>query len=146
MKVSVHAASTGIISLLILVTVNWHSAVLFFIGGVLIDIDHYLNYAIRKRDLSLIRAYNWHLKILKEIRANPEKYMVFHVFHSIEFMLLVLVISYFFNNYFLLLGVGFHSLLDMIESFRCRTPSVRKLSFIQYLIVKRKVKKDKIIL
>lgn len=146
MKVSTHVISTSIICLILIVLTDWYNAVLFFIGGVLVDFDHYLNYAKVKKDLSLARAYKWHLKILSKIRAKPEKFLVFHVFHSVEFILLLLLVSYFFNNYFLLLGVGFHSLLDLVKAFRCRTASVRKLSFIQYLLVKSKSKKDKIIL
>lgn len=147
MKVSVHAVSTGIVSLIILAVTNWQNALLFFIGGVLFDVDHYLNYVVKKRDLSLRRAHTWYSNLTKDIQTEPKRYLALHIFHTIEFMFLLLALGYIFDNYFLFLGVLFHNFLDLIYMYYYKTWGVRKMSLVQYyFFLKSTDKEGKIIL
>jgi len=146
MKVSTHVISTSIICLILLFVSDWYNAVLFFIGGVLIDVDHYYHYIIRKKTLSLLEAYKWNVYWSREIEANPRKYMIMHICHAVEFLIVVFAISVLVDNYFFFYGVCFHWLLDISYMTYTKTISVRKLSIIQYLIIKSRGKHNRIIL
>ncbi len=95
-------------------------AALIFLSSVLIDVDHYFVYVFRKRDLSLRRANSYFLtsrplikKYLKQGK-NPKAPLM--IFHTMEFLFLILILA-FYNSFFLLLlsGFLFHSLLDMVD-------------------------------
>lgn len=82
--------------------------VLFISFSILIDIDHFLYYSIKYRNKSLkqiieIRNYNY-------IKKQPS----FFIFHSPEFNILILILS-FFNHYALLLLISniMHISLDI---------------------------------
>lgn len=145
MKVSTHAISTSAISAFILLITSWPNALLFLVGGVLIDFDHYLRYVWLKKDLNLKNAYKWNYDLLLIIPDNPKKYIALHIFHTIESLLFLLIIGYFWNNYFLFFGVCFHIILDEISMVYNRTFGVRKLSILHYLLLNPSQKKNKII-
>ena len=105
---------------------------LFFLSAVLIDADHYLFYIIRKRDLNLMRAY----KYFKKTRISV------YIFHTIEFFLLLLILSLFFNFFWLIFfGCLFHMILDLIyELFQKDKKYKRVYSLVSYLSRKWKRK------
>lgn len=87
---------------------------LIFIGGVFIDIDHYFWYAYYYKDLNLFKAYK-HFLIPMEKRDFTVNLGILLIFHTIEFLALVLVLS-FYSEYALAFGIGllFHYILDLI--------------------------------
>jgi len=96
--------------------------VIFLIATVLIDVDHYLYYAYRKRDWNLINAVRWFLengKILKKIdkKNRKEFYTGFCFLHGIEILILLGTLGYFISSifYFICMGFGFHLILDYIQ-------------------------------
>lgn len=96
-------------------------AITIFLSSVLIDVDHYLYYVFEKREISLIKAYNWfHINTsywLKLSREERNKHKgVFMFLHGSEILLLVFLSGYFLNDffYFVLIGFSFHLFLDII--------------------------------
>ena len=82
--------------------------IVVFFSAFFIDFDHYLYYLVKFKDTSLKKAYNYHLPIKPDLKI--------HIFHTIEFYLLLIALSFihiFFT--FILLGVSFHFILDIID-------------------------------
>jgi len=96
-------------------------ASLIFLSSFLIDFDHYLYYLFKKRDFSLKRAYFWFKmkgKKLKELpREERKKYSTAILcFHGLEILIILFILGYLISNlfYFVLIGAGFHLILDYI--------------------------------
>ena len=79
-----------------------------FFAAFFIDFDHYLYYLIKFKNPSVKKAYNYHLPILPDEKI--------HIFHTIEFYLLLIALSFLHIFFiFILLGVSFHFILDIID-------------------------------
>ena len=94
---------------------------LIIASTVLIDIDHYVYYVFKKRDLSLKNAYNWFIQKRKKYLALSRKkrneiYTEAHFLHGIESLLILFVLGVYVSKYFyfLLIGIAFHLFLDII--------------------------------
>ena len=94
---------------------------LIIASTVLIDIDHYVYYVFKKRDLSLKNAYNWFIQKRKKYLALSRKkrneiYTEAHFLHGIEPLLILFVLGVYVSKYFyfLLIGATFHLFLDII--------------------------------
>ncbi len=91
------------------------SSLLVIAGGFLIDADHYLFYAIKFRDLSIKKAYDYHTDI-KPISKSQKQKLNPYVFHTAEFMLLLLFLSFKSTLFLIFLaGVVLHVILDIID-------------------------------
>jgi hypothetical protein len=86
-------------------------SVVVFLSGFVFDVDHYIYYAIRKRDWSLINAYLYCIPGSKVFEPHPD---VLHIFHTVEVWLVLFLSGIFFHKIFLfvLLGLIFHMLFD----------------------------------
>ncbi|MBI2043137.1 hypothetical protein HYT25_01995, partial [Candidatus Pacearchaeota archaeon] len=65
----------------------------------LIDVDHYIFYAAKKRDLNLKRAYSWFVKFIekrKKLSTKERKKYKHHIliFHGIEFWIILGLLSF----------------------------------------------------
>ena len=94
---------------------------LIIASAVLMDADHYVYYVFKKRDLSLSRAYKWHLKKQKRLlllsRKQRNKVLgPFCFLHGIEILFILFLLGAFLSKYFyfLLIGAAFHLFLDII--------------------------------
>ncbi len=111
---------------------------IFFFSSFLIDVDHYLYYVFKKKDLSLKIAYKWFLaKKDKWLEMSPEERKKhkhsFMIFHGIEPLFFVLVLSFFYQPlFFVFLGFLIHLFEDLIEDIPLQTAK-RKL-FLSYSI------------
>ena len=102
----------------------------FFIGSVLIDIDHYFWYVIRFKDFSVKRAYEYYLP---ENRPKREK-DILNIFHVWEFWILILALSFVHIIFLLiLLGMIFHLTLDFIDLNVKKTYGARAISYFYWL-------------
>src|SRR4030042_6710509 len=89
--------------LYLLFPITFFQISLIFLSSVLIDFDHYMFGAIRNKILSLKKLYLWHKSLPKHHKP------MMHIFHSIEFTLLIAVLSFYFNFFlFILIGIIFH--------------------------------------
>lgn len=80
-----------------------------FLSSFLIDIDHYLYYVFKKKDLNLKSAYYF---FIKKPKINPAMYFL----HGIEVLSILFILGLFLNNLFLFIFIGFvfHLFLDVI--------------------------------
>lgn len=99
-------------------------SILVFVGGVFIDVDHYLEYVFRTKNTSLRKAYRNYMSMntkyfddLKKKRM-PSKTYHLHAFHTIELLSAIVLISYFSKQYLFLYGVIFHMSLDTAYYFK----------------------------
>ena len=87
----------------------------------LIDADHYMFYACKKKDLSPFKAYNWFLEFIKRrksLSVEERKKYKHHIliFHGVEFWTIVFIISLYYNIFtYVLAGVMFHIFLDIVS-------------------------------
>ena len=106
---------------------------LVFLSSFLIDFDHYIFGAIRKKTLNLKKLYFWHKSLGEDHKS------IMHIFHSIEFIIILVILSYIFNFYlFILIGTLFHSILDLIEITYKNKWGCREFSLFRYLILNKK--------
>ena len=105
---------------------------IILLSTVLIDIDHYLAYGIKKKDWSLRNAYTWHKEKIKKILAVPKKkrknyYCGLYILHGVEILFLLLMLSFTIAPLFLfvLTGFSFHLLLDFISDYQLGTNSYK---------------------
>ena len=109
------------IILIILPDVAWYNILLLFLSTFLIDFDHYLASLINKRKyLSLRQSFKYHMDLGKiqyiERKRGIRRKGDFHIFHTLEFHILVFIIGLFFRPFmFIFIGMAFHSLLDIIS-------------------------------
>jgi hypothetical protein len=93
---------------------------LIFLSSFLIDFDHYICSFIKSGHISLRKSFDYHKK--KGIEQQNEKKKGirrkgdFHLFHTIEFHLLVALLGIFFTPFlYIFIGMTFHSLLDVYD-------------------------------
>jgi len=104
-------------------------ACLILLASVFIDVDHYLFIVKRKKNWNLKKAYYWHKGLPKDHKT------MMHIFHTIEFTILILILSYFWNGFFFIfLGMLFHSGLDLIDLFYYSKYGAREFSLIRYVL------------
>ncbi|MDO8623509.1 MAG: hypothetical protein Q7R52_04635 [archaeon] len=110
----------------------------FFIivsSSVLIDVDHYLYYVFKKRDLSLKNAHRWfhnNIKKYESLSLEHKKQVYSGVFflHGIEsIILLILLSSHMAIFLFILIGFIFHQILDFIDIIQKRIKPYKVISF-----------------
>ena len=126
------------------------SFLIIFLSSVLIDVDHYLYYVYKKKDLSLKRAYKWFLKLEKKINSFPIKkrrdyWLAFCILHSIELISILLFLGIIFNlNFlrFIAIGFLFHISLDIIFMLHDSPYNTLTVVSLIYQIYELKTKKD----
>jgi len=124
------------------------ASLLVFIGGVLIDVDHYLEYAFRTKNISPFKAYKDYMKMNKEYfddlknKRIPKRGCFLHVFHTIELWIVIILISFFSRQYLFLYGLMLHMSMD--TAFYVKNKIIykdlagygRPISLIQYYLKK----------
>jgi len=124
-----------LVSLIIVFTFNipWIGGLIIFLSSFLIDVDHYLYYVFKERDISLKNAYNYFLKIRDKVNKNKKNYKpLFIIFHGVEtlIILLIFISLNFFRDFFSWILIGFiiHLSLDYIDYIKSGIPISGKLS------------------
>jgi hypothetical protein len=109
-----------LIGILLLLSYFWigSAAFLIAIAYVAVDLDH-IQILILEKAFSFKKVKNLFVKGYDKYNKNPKNAFKnqFFIFHSIEFLIVLLVIAYFWQPklYFLALGVGLHILSDVIH-------------------------------
>ncbi len=132
----IHILFGAIFSILIYFILHFTilSIILIFLASVFIDVDHYLWYINRKKEFSLKKAFYFH----KNLPINHKPVM--HIFHNIEFLAIISILSYFYNIFlFILIGILFHLILDLIAMLHEKHIG-REFSLIRYIISRDKTK------
>ena len=125
------------------------ASLLVFVGGVLIDVDHYLEYAFRTKNISPFKAYRDYMKMNKEYFDDlkndriPTRSYHLHIFHTIELWIIMILISLFSRQYLILYGLILHMSMDTAFYIKNKimyknlANSGRPISLIQYYLRKR---------
>lgn len=118
---------------------------IIFLSSFLIDVDHYIYYVLRKRDISLRRAYKWYVKYsckFCHIPLDKRKnfYLGFYIFHGIEPLIVLFFLGFYVSQFFsfLLIGFFFHLSTDLVTEILLRQ-RIDKISVIQNLLLMRKL-------
>lgn len=106
-----------------------------FLASFLIDVDHYLIYVIKKKNLSLEKAYNYFADKRKKIsklkgkarqKAKQDDVIIFH---GIEFWAILIILSFFHPVFlWILLGIAIHMIADFADMIYYKDPISSKLS------------------
>ena len=92
-------------------------AAIILAAGVLIDVDHWLIYAIKRKDLSIRKAYKW----FYGFNERKEHKRFLYIFHTFESFLIILLIGLKFTIFlWVFLGMAFHLLMDFIEAIKLK--------------------------
>ena len=130
---------------LVFPSITWIGFVLIVLSTFLIDVDHYLYYVYRKKDLSLRRAYYYFINCQKKIKSLPvnqraKVYEGVFIFHGIEAIILSLFLSLFCKYFlYIAIGISFHLFLDLINQ-RKYHKRIDKISLIYDFIKFKRLK------
>lgn len=124
---------------------SWLNLLLIFFGAVFIDFDHYAVAVMRIKKFGLKDAFDYHKKqATKEERERARgirKKGDFHLFHTVEFHIIVLLLGYLWTGFwYILVGMLFHSIVDVIDMSIKGVLYKREYFFFNWLI--RKIRKD----
>jgi len=92
---------------------------LIFLSSVLIDIDHYVYYVVKKKDFSLKNAYLWFINIDKKMAKMTKKqrnnfYIALCFLHGFELLIILFLLANISELFFFIfIGFSFHLLLDI---------------------------------
>lgn len=134
----------GVIVKIAFPSVDWTFIILMFLASFLIDFDHYAFAVTKTHSLSLIKALRWFDNHIQERqragRVGPKaRKSPFFLLHTIEFHLLILLLSYFWIGFlYIFIGMVFHSLLDICAMTYKRELHARWFSLIEWLIKRGK--------
>ena len=137
MNLKQHLAATGAASLALLPISDPAGIFLFACGSILIDFDHQIFYTYKtgRCDVSGMFRY-FKEEIDQNLYSIP--YLGVCIFHTIEFFLLVALLSTYFPPLkYLLAGLIFHILLDIYDLIRLKVPFIRAYSLIEHFIRRR---------
>ena len=139
MKIWVHFLTSLILAAILYPTFSW-IVIFIFIGGVLIDIDHYINHAFRYKNLKLSDCYN-HYIVTNKKNSYHKNIGILLIFHTIEFIILMSLLS-FYSNIILMATIGLltHFIMDLIYTFSIHDRLVANYSLISW-IIKNKIQK-----
>lgn len=120
---------------------------MIFLSSFLIDFDHYLYYAFKKKNFNpqyshknLVEKRKDWLRLSKEEKQEYKRPLI--IFHGIEFWILLFIFSFFNKTFiFILIGIFIHIIVDHIEILYFKDVFYHKFSQI-WVIIKNKNKKD----
>jgi len=91
---------------------NYLGILLFWLGGIFIDVDHYLDYIRETGDMSIS------LSRMEDLFLNVKEKKFYGLFHSYELILIGVCLNFFYlkNAWFygLLAGIAVHLILDAL--------------------------------
>lgn len=133
MYVRDHFIVSVILGVLLFPIFKWN--ILFIIvGGVLIDVDHYLLYYMKFKKFDLVKGY----KYFSGKDCWKELINSLSIFHTVEFLILMIVLSFYYKPFvFIVIGIVPHLIMDFIHENRAAGRLVKCPSFIYWLTLKK---------
>ena len=130
MSLGSHLKYTAVASSAMLVFWNWQQILLFAIGSILIDADHYIFYIFKCKKFDIKGMFAYYNMLMRE--KDRITYLGVLVFHTIEFFIVVGILSLYIPvMVYLLAGLIFHFILDTIFLYKIKCISLRAYSLIQ---------------
>jgi len=121
---------------------NYIFLILFFLSSILIDFDHYLFYVIRKKNLSLVKAYHYcRYELEDKLKKSGKKQELLIIFHTIESFAFLFILSLVYGLFWaVFFGSVFHMVLDIIHgSFKKSKKYKRAFSLIYHVLKYKKL-------
>lgn len=120
-------------------------SVAFWVGSVLIDADHYLEFIYHNKltDFSIRRMLEYHYTLGKWI--GQEEFLNLSIFHTVEFLALFYLGAVWLDSPMLkafLWGMVYHRFLDTIYLARLGYASKRVHSIVEFFIRKELIKRN----
>lgn len=119
---------------------NFLYIALIFLSSFMIDLDHYINALYQTRSFDYRKNFRWYrevygLRVKKDKAKGIRRRGPFHLFHTIEFHILVLLLGIFVweGFYFIFIGMIYHSLLDIIMLVRNNSMYEREFFFFNWI-------------
>ena len=120
---------------------------IIFLASFLIDFDHYLYYAFKKKNFNpkyshknLVERRKYWLRLSKKEKQEYKRPLI--LFHGIEFWILLFILSFFHKMFiFVLIGIFIHIIVDYIEILYFKEVFYHKFSQV-WVVIKKKNKKD----
>jgi len=110
--------------------------VLFAIGGVLIDVDHYFLYIQRRRDFSIPGMFRYFRELQPIQHGIP--YVGLCIFHTFDFFLLLALLANFYPQaWALLAGCLYHFAIDLFDLRRKGIIFIRPYFLVEHFIRRR---------
>lgn len=111
---------------------------LVFLASVFIDIDHYACAVWKTGQWHFGHALEYYRKQGMEMQKKEARGLKprsdFHLFHTIEFHVLIALLGTLWAGFFyLFIGMVFHSLLDIVDALRRNTMHRREYFFFNWL-------------
>lgn len=111
---------------------------ILFLASVFIDLDHYYNAVRNTGRWSLLHAFEYHKKhgedMLKKEAKGLRPKSDFHLFHTLEFHVLIAILGMFWSVFFyLFIGMVFHSFLDLFDLLKAKKIHRREYFFFNWL-------------
>lgn len=136
MTLAQHLALTGIAATALAPVLDGGEIALFAVGGVLIDVDHYFLYILRRRDLSVAGMFRYFRELQPIQKTIP--YVGLCIFHTIDFFVLLALLAYFYPLVWALLaGCLYHFFIDLLDLKRKGVIFIRPYFLLEHLIRRR---------
>jgi hypothetical protein len=108
------------------------------LSSFLIDFDHYVCAVKKTGKFSFSSALNYHKELGKKINNDKKKGVRkkydFHLFHTLEFHLLIGILGIFWPAFFFIfIGMVFHSMLDIFYGIQKDVLHTREFFFFNWL-------------
>lgn len=134
MNLKQHVAATGVVAATMIPYSSSTGILLFVAGGILIDVDHQIFYFVRTGRLDISGMFRYFREVVDQNLASIP-YLGICIFHTVDFLLTIALCSLFFPPLrYLLAGLVFHLLLDIVDMTRLKIPFIRSYSIIEHLI------------
>lgn len=102
--------------------INLIDASIIFLSSFLIDIDHYIFYAFKKKSFNLKKSIKYFFRMRKKrnklsLEKRNKVYNGFYFLHGIEWLIILFLLGIFLSRYFILIFIGFsfHIFLDLLD-------------------------------
>ncbi len=126
--------------------INFLEFCIIFFSSFFMDVDHYLYYVFKKRDISLKNAYAWFIQRRKKFFSLSKEQrkrfpQIFCFLHRIEILPILFILGIYVSKYFLFvfLGFTFHMCLDIIWKIKYKDKP-NKISLIYDFIQLKRLK------
>lgn len=136
MTLTQHLAITGVAAAALSPVLSGEELLIFAIGSVLIDVDHYLLYVQRTKRRDIRGMFRYFEELQPIQKTIP--YVGLCLFHTVDFFLLVAILALFHPALLpLLAGLLFHFVADLIDLHRKGVPFIRAFFLLEHFIRRR---------
>lgn len=133
MSLGSHLKYTAVASTIMLVFWDLQQILWFAIGSILIDADHYIFYVFKCKRFDIKGMFTYYDMLTRE--KDSITYLGIFVFHTVEFFIVAGILSLYIPlMFYLLLGMFFHYILDIMYLYKLKCIKLRAYSLIQGFI------------